>query len=195
MAGADATGHRRTLEPAVAAARSGGARSSRARAHAAFEIALDEALRPGLDQHVAEGRRLDRTGHHRQPARIGRELAEQPVADAAADDVDDVDRPAGQPVGVLDGARVGRGEAVEDAADQRGPRRRARLVGRGSAAAIRAGMSPGGRKTGSSGSKTRAAARQPAAAARSAAEVARRARRSQVRIDSWSSHRPITLRR
>ena len=50
----------------------------------------------GLHQRVAERRRLDRAGQHRQPARVGGELAEQGVPRAAADDVHDLDVAAGQ---------------------------------------------------------------------------------------------------
>ena len=45
-----------------------------------LEVAVDQAVRPRLDQHVADRRRLDRTGDHRAPARVGGELAEQRVA-------------------------------------------------------------------------------------------------------------------
>ena len=44
-----------------------------------------------LDQDVAERRRLDRPGHDRQPAGVGGELAQERVACAAADEVDDLD--------------------------------------------------------------------------------------------------------
>ncbi len=66
---------------------------------------------------------------------------------------------------------------------------------RWAAAAIRAGMSPGGRNTGSSGSMTvtsggcRAAA--PSRSGRSTGGPAS----AQPRTDSCSSHNPITLRR
>ena len=70
------------------------------------------------------------------------------------------------------------------------------LAGRpGSASAIRAGMSPGGRNTGSSGSNTGPPAGSSAASASSGREVDSARPPPHVRSDSWSSHRPITLRR
>ena len=76
-------------------------------------------------------------------------------------------------------------------------RLRRRLPGRAQAsAAIRAGMSPGGRNAGSSGSTTVASAGTPGGRGEQVGQVDGRARRSfQVRSDSGSSHRPMTLRR
>jgi hypothetical protein len=51
----------------------------------------------GLNEDVAECGGFDRSGPHGQAAGVGGELAEQFVASAAADDVDDVDVPAGEP--------------------------------------------------------------------------------------------------
>ena len=62
-------------------------------------------------------------------------------------------------------------------------------------AAIRAGTSPGGRNRGSSQSTTAVNAGTRAAAASSAGRSAGSPAAAHVRIDSDSSHRPITLRR
>ena len=63
------------------------------------------------------------------------------------------------------------------------------------ASAIRAGMSPGGRKRGSFASTTAVKAGTWAAAARRSARSEERPWAAQVRCDSCNSHRPITLRR
>ena len=120
-----------------------------------LEVAGEQAARARLDEHVAERGRLDRTGDDRQPAGVGGQLAEQLVARAAADQVDDLDRSAGQPRRVADGPAEGArrgcrgctGRAPAAWPGSRWSRRR-------QAAAIRAGMSPGGRNDGSSGSMT-----------------------------------------
>src|SRR5512138_1463330 len=52
----------------------------------------DAAHGHGLDEDVADGRGLGRPGHDRPSGRVGGELAEQPVARTAADDVDRLDR-------------------------------------------------------------------------------------------------------
>ena len=87
-----------------------------------LEVAGHEPAGPGLDEDVAERRRLDRPGQHRDLARVGGELAEQRVSGAAADEVDDLDGPTRQPRRVTDGSGVGGGEAVEDAPDEPGAR-------------------------------------------------------------------------
>ena len=69
----------------------------------------DQPVGPGLDEDVAERRRLGRARHHRQPAGVGGELAQQRVAGAAADDVHDVDGVAGQPLRVRHRPRGGPG--------------------------------------------------------------------------------------
>ena len=66
---------------------------------------------------------------------------------------------------------------------------------RGTAAAIRAGMSPGGRNAGSSGSIVGPPAGSSPAAMSSAGSCSGLPASSHVRSDSWSSQRPITLRR
>ena len=60
------------------------------------EAAGDEPERPRLDEDVADRRRLDRAGDHRAARGVRGELAQQGVLRAAADDVDDLDRPARQ---------------------------------------------------------------------------------------------------
>jgi hypothetical protein len=86
----------------------------------AVEIIRGRAERARLDQRVAQRRRLDRARDHRQPARVGGELAEQFVPGAAADHVDDVRVPPGQLLDLHNRAAVRQGEAVEDAADDPG---------------------------------------------------------------------------
>ncbi len=128
----------------------------------AFEIARQQPVRAGLDEDVAERRRLDRPGDHRQPAGVGGELAEQRVAGAAADEVDDVDRAPGQARRVARrsaryaGARLSRMHRTSAGRDRR--RRAGRPRGRRprSAPACR----PAAGTTGSSGSMTRTAGRQ-----------------------------------
>ena len=73
--------------------------------------------------------------------------------------------------------------------------RRAALAGRAQAAAIRAGMSPGGRNAGSSRSITRAQHRPARPRRPATCRSPPSPRAAQARTDSWSSHRPITLRR
>ncbi len=85
------------------------------------EVAADQPERPGLHQDVPERRRLDRAGDYGQAAGVRRELAQQLVAAAAADDVDDVDVDPRKPAGVGDRASERRRQAVEDAAHERRP--------------------------------------------------------------------------
>ena len=66
---------------------------------------------------------------------------------------------------------------------------------RAASAAIRAGMSPGGRNVGPSTSTTVVSAGTRAAAASRSGRSAGSPASFQVRIDSWSTHRPMTLRR
>ena len=79
---------------------------------------MHEPDRPRLDQHVAEGGRLDRTGQHPPAGAVGGQLAQQRVLAAAADDVHGVDRLAAEPLGVSDRGRVRLGEALQDAAGE-----------------------------------------------------------------------------
>ena len=162
-----------------------------------LEVAGRAPRRAGLDEHVAERGRLDRTGEHRQPAGVGGQLAEQLVAGAAADEVDDVDVAAGQAGRVADGpgdrprrgcrgcsgpvaARVAGGAEPAAPAGVRDPgrhvarRQERRVVGVDDRAAGRQRRRP----------------RRAAPPGRSGCPA-----RSQVRSDSWSSHRPMTLRR
>ena len=54
---------------------------------------------PRLNEHVAEGGRLDRPGDDRHAACVRGQLAEHLVAGSATDDVHDVDLTVGQPLG------------------------------------------------------------------------------------------------
>src|SRR5204862_1654853 len=87
------------------------------------------AVGAGLDTDVAQGGGLHRAGDYGQAAGVGGELAQRFVAGAAADEVDHVDRAAGEPGRVPDGGAVGDGEAVEDAADVPGTAGRRPLAG------------------------------------------------------------------
>ena len=131
-------------------------------------------------------------------AGVRRQLAQQPVRAPAADEVDDRTSRPDRRAAAADGPGERGGEAVEDAADDGRPGQPAgRLAAdRAQPVAIRAGMSPGGRNGGVVGVDH--AGRRPGAPRRRAG--ARPARsgvppRSHVRIDSWSSQSPITLRR
>ena len=112
---------------------------ARSRARSSASPPPSDPRGPGLHQHVAQRRRLDRAGQHRQPAGVGGELAEQRVARSAADDVHDLDVPAGQLGGPAHGAPVGQRQAVEDAAHRLGLALRRRLPG------PRAGLGDAGR--------------------------------------------------
>ena len=97
-------------------------RSSAGRAHERareLQVALDAAARPRLDQQVADRRGLHGSGDDGQPARVGRELAEQLVPTATTDDVDDRDRPACQVRGLAHGRGKGCRQTIDDAPDQR----------------------------------------------------------------------------
>ena len=93
------------------------ARSSRAQRH---RSPVEHAVGAGLHQQVAQRGGLDRAGDDRQAGRVGDELAQQLVLRAAADDVDDVDPPPGQPWRVLDSGGERVGQAVQDAAHDPG---------------------------------------------------------------------------
>ena len=154
------------------------------------------AKRACLHEHVAERRRLDRSGEHGKSAAVGRELAQQPVLSARRRRCGRSRTVAGQAFG----ARRARGERLA-----RGSRRCcARAPPRSdgarqapfpcSSSPMRAGMSPGGRKRGSSASNTVGSAvigtRPREAAPRG--RLARRLAPTAASI-SLSSHRPITL--
>ena len=74
-----------------------------------LEVAREEPAGARLHEDVAEGGRLDRPGQDRQLAGVRGQLAEERVPGAAADEVDDLDRPAGQAGGVPDRPAVCRG--------------------------------------------------------------------------------------
>ncbi len=69
----------------------------------------DQTVCAGLDEDVAERGGLRRAGHDRQPAGVGRQLAQELVAGTAADDVDDVDRVVGEGLRLADRPAVGEG--------------------------------------------------------------------------------------
>src|SRR5258706_4021186 len=93
-----------------------------------LEVAGEEAARPSLDQHIAESGGLDRAGKDRELARISGELAQERIASAATDQVDDLHGPPGQPRRVTYRSPEGGGQAVEDAPHEPGSRVRDGLV-------------------------------------------------------------------
>ena len=80
-------------------------------------LARHGAERAGLDEHVAEGGRLDGAGEHRQAEPVGEQPAEQGVLGAAADDVHAAYAAARQRRGLVDRVRERLGEAAHDAED------------------------------------------------------------------------------
>ncbi len=85
-----------TLEGLVPGRRSGGARNRPELEGIADDgphlaVGADAAEGHGLDEDVADGRRFGRAGHDRAARRVGRELAEEAVPRAAADDMDPLD--------------------------------------------------------------------------------------------------------
>ena len=118
------------------------------------QVGQVDAESAGLHEHVADGGRLHRSGQDRPAQRVGRESAHEVVLRAAAHDVHNVDGATGQLGRLADRRRISRSQAVEDAANHRRPvRRRFQILAR-HAETIRAGMSPGGRKSGESMSTT-----------------------------------------
>ncbi len=81
-----------------------------------------------LHEQAPHGGRLRRASDDRQAQGVGGELAEQVVVNAAADHVHDVDVLPGERAGFVDRAPVGEGQAVENAADERGGRLWQRLA-------------------------------------------------------------------
>jgi len=130
-----------------------------------------------------------------RPRGIGGELAEQMVVGAAADEVHHIDVLSGQGTGVVDRAPVGEGQAVENAADERGGSLGQWLATLSAGAGYPRGMSPGGRNAGSS---TSMSDRNPGSRAASAIRPSRSAgspARSKALMHSCRSQRPMTLRR
>ena len=70
---------------------------------------------PGLDQDVADGGGFDRSGQHRRPQRSAISWQSRAFWHAAADQVDDTDRLAAEPFGVVEGLGIGDGQALQDA--------------------------------------------------------------------------------
>ena len=70
------------------------------------QVSRRNPQRARLNQDVADRRRLDRPGHHGQPAGVGGELAQQLVPGAAADQVHGVGVPARQLLNVQQGPPV-----------------------------------------------------------------------------------------
>ncbi len=82
-----------------------------------------------LDQHTAQGPCLDGPTEDGDLAGIGRQLAQERVSGAAADQVDHVHGTARQTGGITNGPAEGGGPAVENAPDDCGAGARHRLVG------------------------------------------------------------------
>jgi len=76
--------------------------------------ASHRAERLGLYQSISYRCSFVRACHYRQPACVGRELAEQGIVHAAADDVDGIDALSRQIGSQAQGSPVGEGQAVED---------------------------------------------------------------------------------
>src|SRR5215218_5354063 len=88
------------------------------------QFTADQPRRTGLDQHITDGRRLDRAGQHLAARPIGSKLAKQRVLAASADDVHGADLLTAEPLRVVNGVRVGLGEALQNAARDHGRRAR-----------------------------------------------------------------------
>ncbi len=152
------------------------------------------AQRTGLDEHVAQRRRLDRSGHHRPAGAVRDRLAQQPVLRAPADQVHGADALSREPLSGVQGARVRLRQALHDGAheDRRRPGappgRARRTTARSGPACRRAAGNEGPAR------RTRARGRLTSAAAASSAVSSRGVpRRSQVRSVSLSSQVPMTL--
>ncbi len=112
-----------------------------------------------------------------------------------ADDVDDVDGPPRQPSRVVDGARGRLGEAVQNGSDERGPTFRDREPC-GSQPSRDPRRHVAGRQEGTVvGVEGQPATRQRGRGVEQRSEPFRLAHALPGRCDSWSSHRPVTLRR
>ena len=70
------------------------------------QATADQPRRTSLDQHITDGRRLDRSGQDPAARPISSKLAQQRVLAAATDDVDGADLMTAQPLGVLNGFRA-----------------------------------------------------------------------------------------
>ena len=187
---APSCGGRRRARTGAAAACRGPARACPARSPGAAPSAR------AWTSSVAQRRGLHRARRHRQPAGVRGELAQQAVPRAAADQVDDVDGPPGQLLGLDDRPPVGQRQAVQDAAGGLGRAVRGRLARRPgrprrSGTACRPAAGTPGRRCRSPS----AAAAQAAACGQQVTELDARPAARQARSDSCSSHRPVTLRR
>ena len=158
------------------------------------EVAGDEAERAGLDKDVAERRRLHGAGDNGQRARVGGELAQEPVGGPPPTTwTTSILRPV---------SRLALSTALAYAAARLSRMHRTsadRFPGTGwpaarSSAAIRAGMSPGAMNAGESGSYDGAAGRQRSGGLEQRLERLGRPRPLPRPKRLLSSHRPVTLR-
>ena len=156
------------------------------------QVAGEHAVRARLHEHVAERGGLDRPGEDRRRAASAvswqsRAFCEPPPTRWTTS----IGRPESRSRIVERGGEGDR-EAVEDAAHDD-------LAGPGSlgptALAIRCGMSPGGGTPGRSGRRRGAARGQRRRGEQYSPRSTPSPRRFHARIDSGSSHRPMTLRR
>src|SRR5581483_3649033 len=80
---------------------------------------IELACRDRLDHHIAHRRRLGGPGDNRPAARVRRELAEEAVPAAAADDAHHLDPATYESFEIVERRPVSKDEALEAAADDR----------------------------------------------------------------------------
>ena len=157
----------------------------------------DQAVGAGLDQDVAERGGLGRARRPPAARRRRRSAGTAGRCGCRRRRVDDVDR-AVRPsrCGVGERPAVGEREAVEDAADDRRRASPAALAGaRGRRRRSAAGMSAGRQERRRRPGRPPTAANGSAAAASAAASPRSRVAPAASARHSWSSHRPMMLRR